>query len=304
MSNTTIGLAWFLSIISVGCSTVPTFRPELVSRKPPDYWLSAPIIAVVRVLNTSLLRQVAKPAARPLSPIRLMRVDGYVETVLKGSLGLGQIAYYVYVAGEGGRPNAGAKLVTGSRWIVFLREDQGFLRSYTDIDTLNLRVASGSHSPLDIPGDRPPGYKIAVVLLTPGSLLDVQPFLEYLPVAVADVRFIAKATDIADILKGLFRISPTAHNRACLVLAEQFWEQDACLLDLRDSPDGQVRDASRALLKKSARNIHSVVRRLRESPFNLDGSSTDPTEELEMLLGNSNPEVRSLAAAALKSRGG
>ena len=234
-----------------------------------------------------------------------MRVDGYVETVLKGTLGLGQISYYVYVSDEGGRrPSGGPKLVTGSRWIVFLRQEQGFLRSYTDIDTLDLRVASGSHSQHEVPDDRPPGHKIAVILLTPGNLSDIRPFLEYLPVAVADVRFIAKPTDVADILKGLFRISPAAHDRACLVLAEQFWEQDACLLDLRDSPDSEVRAAARAILLRNERGLHSIIRRLHESPFNVHGSSSDPTDELKMLLGNSNPEVRSLAAAALKSHGG
>ena len=150
---------------------------------------------------------------------------------------------------------------------------------------IDLRVASGSHSQHEVPDDRPPGHKIAVILLTPGNLSDIRPFLEYLPVAVADVRFIAKPTDVADILKGLFRISPAAHDRACLVLAEQFWEQDACLLDLRDSPDSEVRAAARAILLRNERGLHSIIRRLHESPFNVHGSSSDPTDELKMLLG-------------------
>ncbi len=147
--------------------------PHLIDRcdrqgNPRD---SAPIVvAGILVSDTQILHRVPEHAD-PSTPLQLRQLRVTVENVLKGDLSRGDIlVYYFAFAGGFDGPRPLGMWRTGDRRVLWLRRDNGVLRTACDgWDDCSEGVYSGAHPHLVVDSRKPVAYAVADILLTRGE---------------------------------------------------------------------------------------------------------------------------------------
>ena len=316
----------------LGAAGMPEIMPR-VSFPGEDIgkgvWLSAPHILVVTVKSATI--DTKEVFVSSLVVMRLVQVEAEVENELSGSLGTRTVKFYFF-GYAGGRGNPGYQRQTywldpGNRYIVFLREEEGVLRTIFDMDELSFHVLSGRHNSAEFPSSMSIEEKIARVCLSPGSQYSPKELASAPHLVVNGLWGIAPAATTVGLLRAL-----TSHpNRevresACVELSQSFQFTDSCLprfvkdLDLKLRGDaarivaGKDKEHEMAfskmfrtdplplLVAQKDQERPALIQTLRTGPLELSytGEIKGFAEELELFTTDYYPEVRREACAALK----
>jgi hypothetical protein len=142
--------------------------PRLILEGEPvgrDFYLSAPYIAVVKIMNFAFVDALNGTSERPPTGIALVRYDAIVENTIRGKFPTPSISFYFFMNFDQKHPY---DLRPGEHYIVSLRKDGGVFRSWSDATQLKIEVDSGSHNQQDLPLQLGPEATIAYILITPG----------------------------------------------------------------------------------------------------------------------------------------
>lgn len=306
-------------LVASGCSRAPGLYPRVLmhaARVGSEFFLTAPNIVVVYVHSVKLLSP--KFPLSGSSVLRLVQINADVETIITGGLRPGAITFY----GFADRPPKEFRIYPEARYVVFLREDAGVLRTMADPDGDELRVHSGLHDTADLPDPRSTaarimpcvdgqlqpatlaGMQIAYVLLTPGRNSDPDSLAQHLDVDVAMLWPRAPAEYVVWLLKQLQKNDDRrVRDRACIALAEHpaGAGADSCLVEVAKGPDPELRRRANEILAVHERNTGTLVETLKRWPAFLSPDVADLAARLNLLAGHRNEQVRSLACKALRS---
>ena len=134
---------------------------------------AAPLILVVKILSTELTSERA-PDPSGSGRLRLAKTHASVENVIQGSLKESDVSFAFFTTlSEPGVHGGPYWFEPGQRWIVFLRQECGTLRTITDTPGMDIRVRTGRHDTRDFPEGSDPNMAIGYILLTPG--VDIRP---------------------------------------------------------------------------------------------------------------------------------
>lgn len=278
----------------------PLYSGERIQR---DFWLSAPLIAVVKVHKIEQLQR--KITIEPkVYEFRLTRVSAQVENVLAGKFAGDAVVFYFFAneLTEGGYHTVRYWLQPGERWIVFLREEGGVLRTMSDLEELRMPVNGGIHTQLEIPHSDSVAERIAYILLTPGRGYNTRFFNAALPGNLKRMLGIGGLKYTVMVLRDLLS-HPDKNIRvsACLTLAEALPGQDRCLGELSDDSEDTIRTRASELLRKHAAEAHAIADELKNHPLmgRFSGQIDDLPDEMELYTTHRNKEVRELACKIL-----
>jgi hypothetical protein len=282
------------------------------ARVSSEFFLTAPHVAVVRVHSLELLGR-EFPLRPGGSVLRLVRINADVETVISGNLRPGAITFYGFAGSKEFR-------IYAARYVVFLREEAGVLRTMADPDGREIQVHTGWHDSSDLPDPRstaarimpcvheelgagdPIGMRVAYVLLTPGKDFNPQLLAEYLFIDVGRLLSNAPAQYVVWLLRQLQTSSEkTVRDAACIALAEYFPGADVCLTDLLNRADPTSRKRANELLNIHDRNAPTLIASLKSSPALLSRDTVDLAAKLQTLASHRDQQVRSLACRNLRN---
>ena len=237
--------------------------------------------------------------------VQMVRVDAEVENVLQGELPNGPVRFYFFAnkLTPDGYHTFLSWLEPTHRYVVFLREDGGVLRTMADVAGLNIPIRSGRHDqilvPQSGPGEHYPGKEIAYVALTPTS--------SYEPGFAADLMSpyhvfygFAPRGYVFQLLRNLL-VHPDESIRewACLALSGQFNYLDPCTSKLSKSKELTVRQMANRFSGAGVSGERTVIKVLRDDPLSLSGRVEDLDGNVEAFTYDSNPAVRQQACATL-----
>lgn len=278
----------------------PVLQPRVVPprRGLQDFWLSAPEVLVVKIVNFELKGPRRKFSSKGGVILQLINFNAEVENVLKGS-GVGNNINFYFFA----KPDQKQQqfLSPGKRYIVSLRKEGKVLRSFSDGSQLALEVHSGRHDQ-PTPADLGLYETIAYILLTPGSDFDLQKFSYFLPESVAHALDYASPKYIATPLSQLQVSSDDAlRDLGCITLAQYFWFRPKCLRPPSEYRDSNLREIAKGFDDRDVQL--AVVNGIRDDPFAFFSTPDKRyvTEWLELFTSDIRPEVRKAACDKLNS---
>lgn len=279
-----------------GCGA-PALRPRLILSGEPvgkDFWLDAPFILVVKILNTGEQGSPQEEFQGGPKTLQLMRYEANVENLIKGDLPT-KLTFFFF-AKLNQKPHY--DLVPGRRYIVALRSEGGVLRSWADATQLKIEVHSGSHNQKDLPVDRGPETVIAYILLTPGADADLHEFgTNLISPNYGEPAYVNRR------LKQLM-LSPDRALRelACLNIADHFWIRPKCLEQALESPDSSIRKSAAVYLTddKADPDVLGLLRTNPTALFPIPRPMVDSSlQALEIYAEDMRPEVHRAACTAL-----
>lgn len=313
------GAICFVALLVVsGCSRGPHLYPRVLMDGAwvgREFFLMAPNVLVASVRSVKLLGP-----DFPLSPrstLRLARINADVETIIAGGLRPGAVTFYGFVD----RPwYKEFRIRPESRYVLFLREDAGVLRTMADPDGDELQMHSGLHDTADLPDPRSTaerimpcvheqvdegrlvGMRVAYVVLTPGRRFNPESMAQHLEGDLGKVWSRAPLQYVALLLKELQSNGDAGvRAAACIALAEYAPGDNACLVDLAKGPDAALRKRAEERLRVHDENIPRLIERLKMAPHSLSPDVVDLAGRLELLTTHRNDRVRSLACKALRN---
>jgi len=168
-------MALTLSVAATGLRDRP-LTPNVHQLSEPELIQAAPIVVVGVCTNRATVN---RPIQKDGLQLQLARVSLRVENVLRGKIPGSQVNYLVYgtAAGHAG-PAVNMIPTVGQRVCVFLREDDGTLRSFIDVYQAMVGIHSGRHRTV------PPGSlaeQVSHLLLVPGEEVSVDTYASQLP---------------------------------------------------------------------------------------------------------------------------
>lgn len=305
-----IGLLTVLLLLVLACGQPPVLRPRVIL--PGEgvgraFWLNAPKIAIVTIEKAAWLGP-----DYPITPgklvLRLVAVDATVENLIQGELREGPIRFYFFTnsvtAGD-----AYATVQTwfdaGSRYVVFLREDGGILRTMADLTQPNIKIRSGRHDKLplslkDAPrGD--PGAVIAAAALTPATD-HVNGFAESITDSFGQLVSVAPYGYVGRLLRALLANSDQAtRESACLALSFHYSYRDPCFESLSDSKDPEIRQRASVLAPAKRASPQRLVSALSVAPDSITAPEVVEAvaDELELYTFDRDVSVSRQACRAL-----
>jgi hypothetical protein len=236
-----------------------------------------------------------------------------MEISLRGNLDERDFGFYYFAeAPDTARPNPRYKkkfeAIAGNRYIFFLMQERGCLRSIGDVGEYSIRVASGAH-----PGYSAPASDLvrgmADVLLKKGEGADLDAFAHRLRSSVELInRWGSSRIYSIQLLKSLLVESEPLRRVACQTLVDLYTGQYGCLDQIRDDPEesSDARQWATTAAEQAARWERQLIDNL-EDPANLQfgklphpDSRISVREELESLLSSPNTRVRGEACVALR----
>jgi hypothetical protein len=272
-------------------------------------FLSAPIVVAGRVVSVSPVGG-PRPANRaPDQLIQLTKATIHVENVLRGRVPTGSASFYYYGfsdqnAGYSGPPTF--RTAVGDRRIFFLTFERGDLRSVGDVRDYTLAVVLGSHEGMKI-GGATLGEQIAELLFSPGASFAPDDLEPNLAILCPLTDRIASRANTVRLLRALLR-DERLRASVCLYLAKGYEGQYACLESLRDdaTQDAKVRaEADRLWRFQRTRSI-ALAEAVAKYPLDALSSIPIPSgaqqvkQELQLLLDDPEPKMRSAAMSALR----
>jgi hypothetical protein len=209
------------------------------------------------------------------------------------------------------------RVVAGERSIFFLTVDDGHFRSVGDLrGGYSFRVSTGLHRGFrrsEPPGDaisggldgREVGDDISAILLELGDHPDSQALASTLGQAAyySDELALRKAT-VRRLLKLVGDQDRSLSLRACLLLAEQYAGQSGCLSRFAQDPTLSPSERKDIVEMQSRRKLadqrlKGVLRKQPMAVFGFD-SVVAVRDELELLSGDPDPELRQLSCDVLR----
>jgi hypothetical protein len=268
------------------------------------FWMFAPDIAVVKVTSAELQGPEVEITPPGKTAVRLVRVDGQVENVIQGELRTGPTRFYFFVNTlSGGYTTYKYWLTPGGRYVVFLREDGGVLRTMADLAPPQIRVLTGHHGHINVlpggPTGRGPGLAILEAALNPQPDYE-KGFASQIQGAMLTVEQFVRRADLAAALRNLLvHPDPAIQAHACLALAIGYRYRDPCLPGLLNASDIIVK--RQAEIWGPRESTRELLTALRENPLSLVRSDKieDLEGELELFTLDSDEGVRGQACETL-----
>jgi len=272
------------------------------------FWLHAPKIAIVTIDKATWFEpDYAMTPGRLV--LRLVAVDAKVENVIQGELPVGPIRFYFFtnsVAPGSVYPILRTWFVPGCRYVVFLREDGGILRTMADLTEPNIRIRSGHHATLPLSlndaARRDPGAVIAAAALTP-SAVHVEGFADGIEGTYSQLGLIVPDGYIARLLRALLANPDQAtRERACLTLSFHYSYRDPCFSSLLDSKDPEVRQQASGLARAKRASPQRLLSALSIAPDSINAPEILDAlaDELELFTFDRDSAVSRQACVALR----
>ena len=295
----------------VACGQAPPLRPRVIlpgEGVGGPFWLGAPEIAIVTIENASFLA-----SDYPMPPgrlvLRLVAVDARVENSIQGVLRKGPIRFYFFtnsVAPGSIYPILLMWFDPGARYVVFLREDGGILRTMADLHDPHIKIHSGRHDALPLSLDdaprRDPGAVIAAAALTP-SADHVEGFAPGIGDTFGRLLSVVPGGYIARLLRALLT-SPDEATRewACVTLSFHFSYRDPCFASLLNSKDPDVRQRANVLAPAKRASPQRLLSELSIAPDSIYAPeiSGDIADQLELYTFDRDFAVSRQACVALR----
>lgn len=272
------------------------------------FWLLAPSIAIVTVNSAERLGPDIEITPPKELVVHLVAVDAKVESVIQGDLPKGPVRFYFFTNTL--IPNVGYTtpllwFEPGRRYVVFLRQDGGILRTMADVTEPNIRIRSGHRDALAPPSSRPlkndPAALIVSAALTPSEDYE-KGFASSIGDTFGQLLRITTPSKVAPLLRRLL-LHPDQEIRewACLSLTTGFSYRDPCLPKLLDSEDPAVKQQANIWMPGKRASQQRLIKTLREDPIALSvsGKVDDLAGDLELFTFDWDDEVRLQACDAL-----
>lgn len=293
-----------MSALAAQGAEPPRLIPRIILPEEPvpsSFWLGAPKIAVVKIRSADWLGSEIEVTPPQKLVVRLVRITAEVELVIKGEMGKGAVQFYFFTntLSENGYTTIRYWLDSGYRYVVFLREDGGVLRTMVDVGEMELRVRSGNPGSIHLPADS--GMAVASVLLTPGRDYEAG-FPTNIGHTLAVIEPLAPPAYLVSLLRALLaHPNRGVREQACLALSRTYPYRDACLNELLGSIDEPVRRQAADMVASQRRNEPQLLRALEEDPVSLSvsGNVKDLAGDLGLFSLDHDLEVRTLACRAL-----
>jgi hypothetical protein len=169
----------FAELVLLAAFTTLACRPHFQPRYESNFSClahpeSVPIIVVASIdhpYETSMVGGPFEVPGVPVKRLQLVRVSLSIENVLKGGIPADRTEFFYITAAGGyvGPPVMGFGSTHPLRFLLFLRQEQGRLRTFLDITTdCYALVYSGAHPGFKGGNAEPLGDQFVDVLLTPG----------------------------------------------------------------------------------------------------------------------------------------
>jgi hypothetical protein len=300
-------IATFLVTASL-FAQIPHLTPRVImpgDSVGPSFWLLAPQIIVVSVKSANWLGPAIEITPPQRAVVRLVRVDGEVENIIQGELPKGPIQFYFFAntTSKDGYTTIKYWLTPGRRYVVFLREEAGVLRTMADLAPPKIQVLSGRHdqiatgkSPSDL------GRAILHIALTPTGDYD-KVFASGIQQTVSSILEFVAPSDLARSLRILLTHPDRAiQDQACLTIAREFRYRDPCLPKLLNANDPAIQQQARLWMQGRQESGHELLTLLRDNPLALSASGKveDLASDLETFTWDWDAEVRKQACATLR----
>jgi hypothetical protein len=293
------------SLVVIGCEGTPALTPNIVGgRQPWDVWLSSPIVVVGKVTRLTPLgatSQFSSDEGGPF-PVKLWSVELEVEKTLEGRAPTGMVTVLAFLFEPGVVNYVGVKPYTlrpGDRKVFFLRRENGYIRLFSDVYSLDISVYTGRPNNSAYDSSVSTGDRILSVYLTPGENPDLKGLASEIIVRFGPVSQFASPRKAVALLRRLTTSDSEAiRHSACLVLAEHFPSEIGCLEGMMMSGDNAFKEkASRILTTGPDR----LILTLQHNPFSIgDYQRLDYAREMiELLSEHPDARVRLLSCGLL-----
>jgi hypothetical protein len=276
------------------CHRQPDLVPRLILEGGPvgrDFYLSAPYIAVVKIMNFAFVGTIKTTSAGPPTGLALVRYDAIVENTIRGTFPTPSISFYFFMNFD---QKHRYDFQPGQRYIVSLRTEGGVFRSWSDATQLKIEVDSGSHNQQDLPLQLGPEATIAYILITPGSDLPMDKY----HLDGYQIELMHSQDDVRAVPKYAYELltnvqqhgDPRVRGTACRAVAIIFPILPKCVTP--DNPDPAVRGS-----------IPDTVEFLQKTPSALLPERWNKylLEMLEIVADDARPAVRAAACADLRN---
>jgi hypothetical protein len=286
----------------IGSQTIATdlsnLSPRLVRNSDPiekQFWFSAPYVLAVTVTDRKLIG--AKRSFEDTT-IQLIQYAARVDTVLRGA-SVGKSISFVFFALTD--PGPRYTLGPAQSYIVFLRNENGTLRTMSDGRDTSYEVFSGRHTTDEIPDIDVP-EKIAYVLLTPGPDADLDLLSSTLGLNAAHSDTASPKyvwTLLTRLQKSPYR---PLRDRACMAIMQEFWFHPDCLPSIKDSRDPSIR-AKMDIMQKDPEDERTIAKQLKDAPqsfFGAERVDEKYVERVELFTFDTRALVRQAACDELK----
>ena len=239
----------------------------------PDIRQFAPIVVVASVLENTVVAKGAPAARLPKVLLDLHLVRCRLENLLRGQIdGSDGSEFTFYYFADTEFPYFYKRQFSasrGRRYIFFLNNENGVLRSIGDAGPYSLEVLSGTH-PAYRAGENL-GAAVADILFKLGTDYDAKTLAGelsyaylYTQLAVADLW--GSRIHNTQLIRVLLGEPEPIRGRACQVLAARYEGQYDCLYKLRDDPNEprDIREDARTRLLQLESSEKALVERLRD----------------------------------------
>jgi hypothetical protein len=305
--TTFILVASFIGL-SDACGKGARFEPNVRQIDYGEMVSEAPIIAVGVVTSVESTGHKSRQIERQGTLTRLLwlQVRVKIENVLRGELSsTGDSVFYYFEWGEW--PTQGVNkehLMPGIRTILFLRKDNGVLRTIVDLYSSHIKITTGSHKSMKIGTGEPVAKTIARLALTPGDDFNPEAF-DGNQARMFWADGIDEPIEAAAILVKLLSYpDPRVRDRACIELVDGFQVQEDCLREVTDSDSAILGKQSQERLSRTQASMRSRLESasLNELERSLSVSDTDKVwRQLVILLLSSDRSIRETSCKQLHS---
>jgi len=293
------------------CAQPPRLQPRVIlpgEGVGSQFWLLAPDIAIVTVSQAERLGPSIEVTPSQNLSVQMVMIDAEVEIVIQGDLATGPLRFYFFtntLTPDVGYTTPLSWFDPGKRYVVFLRQDGGVLRTMADLTEPNIRIRSGHRVTLPMPPLRPsrndPATVIASVALTPAADYE-KDFASSIEDTFGRLLIITNPGKIAPFLRELLaHPDPAIRQRACLSLATNFSYRDPCLLKLLDSEYPAVKQQANIWMARKRGSEQRLLRTLQQAPTTLSvsGKIEDLAGDLELFTFDWDSGVRQQACDTL-----
>lgn len=308
-----------LALASFGCActrgsaaTCDFYDPrDLTHPRDFEVMSTSPVVFVAMATSVRTLQHGVRACRQPNLLLDLVQVNVSVENVLRGD-GVGQresFRYYSYSPQNGGyigRPRY--DVTAGARRVFFLTRDEAGLRASGDVLDYTFHVYSGSHQQSVVGADL--GDSVPRILLSLGADGDPVVFARNILKYAAASDYFGSRPKTAALLSQLVSpgSDPDVRAAACFELASYYYGRYGCLAAIQNGPEfaEAVRKKAAALLRAQELNNANFKELLKADPLTAFTKSPNPDslyavrEEMEMLLSDPDPSIRTLACSALR----
>jgi hypothetical protein len=231
-------LGVFLTVAACSCGNYgPALTPNYHCSGTYESCSSLIVVAKLNAIRSTRRTAEIGPSSgivKGFSRMTLFEVKAEIENVLKGTLSRSSITFYYYgIPQDEGTVGSQAFLPdVGSRYVLYLREDNGVIRTVIDwAGWPHKRVFAGYHPPGFVNSGWAVRERVARIILAPGEGFDHVKYAQNLDRAASQSESLIGPMKTKDMLESLLtRHECVIRSAACLVLAQSYPGHDSCLL--------------------------------------------------------------------------